>query len=97
MSALFAGLGDVFRDTFGQPVTLMPLGGPAQDVLGIFTERPVDALGTVVADASLHLRDADVGRLTDDHEVIVDGTVYALREPRPDGFGMTAYTLERLR
>lgn len=91
---LFSGLPDIFVSTFGQSVTMVPLGGPSYEVQGVFSERPVDALGMVLADAALHIRDADVGRVTDGHEVQVAGKTYFLREPRPDGEGMTAYTLE---
>lgn len=96
MASIFAGLADVFTCTFGQTVTIVPEFGAPRDVQGIFTERPVDALGVVMADASLHIQDPDVQGATDGDQAVVSGVTYKLREPRPDGFGMTAYTLERV-
>lgn len=97
MSDLFSGLPDAFIGVLGQAVRLVDEVGLDTDTRGIFQHRTIDDLGVAVAEAVVHLRDADADTILAHPEcrVEIDGVRYIPRVGEADGKGMTPVRLEK--
>lgn len=98
MPSIFDGLPDVFIQTLGQTVTVIPAGGVAREITAVFRRSaqpdPFES-GAFVRETTLGARSVDVTDLADGDLVEVGvGEQYAVRTIEPDGRGMTRILLE---
>lgn len=96
---MFDELNAASLDEFGVPVILRRDGQPDQTVRGIFDSRHYgeDIGGSVVSAlvTTVMVADAEAGSVADVSGVEVAGIAYVPTDRKPDGFGMTVFTLTR--
>lgn len=89
---LFDGLAGVFTNTFGEVVTILPLGGSLADITAILKlPTEIDTLDgeAVTTETYLRARTADVECLKYDDTIWARGIEYRAGTPRRDTRGMT--------
>lgn len=100
--SVFNGLAEIFRSTFGEPVTYRPASGAPREisVIWIMPATVVSddfAAGVIVDRPTVHIRVADLAAAPAENDEI-DRLGVAWRvaaPPLPDGKGMTAVYVER--
>lgn len=96
---MFDELNAASLDEFGVPVILRRDGQPDQTVCGIFDSRHYgeEVGGGIVSSlvTTVMVADAKAGTVTDVRGIEVAGIGYAITDRKPDGFGMTVFTLQR--
>lgn len=101
--AVFDGLPDVFTDALGESVTLTTSFGETSTVTGIIARRfaEIDGLAEVPIanrDTVIHLRDADLPQKPIGSTVLfASGLRFKVTAVEPDGKGMTALVLQRIK
>ncbi|HAU28987.1 MAG TPA: hypothetical protein DCW68_02615 [Rhodospirillaceae bacterium] len=99
MNALFAGMPNVFAAALGEDVLLLPQGGEARTVRGVF-RAPYEGIGVggEVDVAGLGIRcacpSADVAGTRQGDLLERAGASYRITGIEPDGQGMTTFRLE---
>lgn len=97
--AMFDDLNEAGLDVFGVAVILRRDGQPDQTVRGIFDSRHYgEEIGGSVVSAlitTVMVADAEAGAVADVSGLEVAGIGYVPTDRKPDGFGMTVFTLQR--
>ena len=97
--AMFDDLNEAGLDVFGVAVILRRSGQPDQTVRGIFDSRHYaeDFGGSTLSGlvTTVMVADAEAGATADVSSVEVAGIAYVPTDRKPDGFGMTVFTLQR--
>lgn len=99
--SVFDGLPDIFTDTFGEPVSYMPVAtGVARTISAIWWEASLDAaldgVDVDLSETKLHVRAADVPspKEGDRAQRVSDSKVMLVSTPiLPDGKGMIVCNL----
>jgi len=95
--SVFSGLPDVFVSTFGEAVTIIPVGGDARQITGVLRRESDRGVGFdgggLTHEVRLHARAADVHDVDDGAAVSAGGVDYLAGAPAFDGRGMASITL----
>ena len=96
--SVFDGLPDAFVSSLGQTVQLFPDEAVVRSITAIFrrpseSETVFSEQGVITRGTTLHAREVDVTDVKENSSVGVNGTIYRMGPPMPDGRGMVMFNL----